>query len=137
MDRFLKAQKHMFDVATEEIRKGKKTSHWIWYIFPQLKGLGSSSNSSYYGIASIGEAKTYLEHPVLGHRLREICRLLLIHKGKSIVEIFDNIDAVKVKSSMSLFHAISPNDVFKDVLIEFYEGKVDYRTWNILKELNR
>lgn len=133
MNRFLKAQEYMFDIAADEIRKGRKISHWIWYIFPQLKGLGSSSNSSYYGIASFDEAKTYLEHPVLGHRLRKICRLLLTHKRKSIVEIFGDVDAMKVKSSMTLFHAISPNDVFKEVLIEFYEGKVDYRTWKILE----
>ncbi len=125
----------MFDIAIDEIRRGKKTSHWIWYIFPQIKGLGSSLNSNYYGVSSIDEAKAYLGHPVLGHRLRGICKLLLTHKGKSIVEIFDNIDAMKVRSSMTLFHAISPNDVFKDVLIEFYEGKVDYKTWNILKNM--
>lgn len=136
MDRFLKAQEHMFDVAVEEIRKGVKVSHWIWYVFPQIKGLGCSRISNFYALSSIDEAKAYLEHPVLGHRLRDICRLLLTHKGKLIFEIFDDIDAMKVQSSMTLFHAISPSDVFKEVLIEFYEGKVDYRTWNILKAWN-
>lgn len=111
--------------ALAEIRNGRKTSHWMWYIFPQLRGLGRSFNANYYGLADRNEAEAYLAHPVLGPRLREITSALLNHKDKSAREILGGIDALKVKSCMTLFDCISPNDIFAEVLSQFYDGKRD------------
>ena len=130
--RFLKAQENTYTQVLNEMRAGIKRTHWIWYIFPQLKGLGTSNNSIYYGLDNIEEARAYLAHPILGSRLRNICEVLLTHKEKSIIEILGDIDTMKVRSSMTLFHAVSPDDVFKVVLIQFYDGKVDSKTWNML-----
>lgn len=106
--------------ALAEIRLGRKRTHWVWYIFPQLRGLGYSHNAHFYGISGRDEARLYLQHPVLGTRLREISRALLQHRGSAAVEILGSIDALKVCSSMTLFDAISPNDVFAEVLSSFY-----------------
>ena len=95
LERFVDAQERMYDIALAEVKNGKKLSHWIWYIFPQIKGLGESYNSRYYGIDDINEAKAYLRHPILGARLREITFALLQHKDKRAVEIFGMIDALK------------------------------------------
>ena len=122
LERFLDAQRLGYDSALTEIRNGKKTGHWIWYVFPQMRGLGHSSNSKYYGISSIDEARAYLSHPVLGARLREIAEALLYHTGKSAEKILGRIDALKVRSSMTLFDMVCPNDVFDRVLQEFYDG---------------
>lgn len=111
--------------ALEEIRSGRKASHWIWYIFPQLRGLGRSYNANYYGLADRSEAEAYLCHPILGPRLREISTALLRHKDKSAREIFGSIDDQKVKSCMTVFNCLSPNDIFGDVLNQFYDGKKD------------
>lgn len=123
LERFLLAQQGYNQLAQYEIKKGFKRSHWIWFIFPQLKGLGHSYNSMYYGITDFDEARAYLEHPVLGKRLYEITRILLSHAAvKTANEIFGD-DAVKVRSSMTLFDCVAPGDVFAEVLDAFFMGK--------------
>ena len=123
LQRFVDAQNREYSKALDEIKEGKKTTHWIWYIFPQIKGLGRSYYSEFYGIQSIEEARAYLDHDILSNRLYEITGALLLHKDKSIVEIAGHIDSKKIKSSMTLFDYISPNDVFDQVLSVFFSGK--------------
>lgn len=128
INRFVEAQEAKwmgYDCALAEITNGKKISHWIWYIFPQLRGLGHSRRSHYYGIVDRKEAEDYLAHPILGPRLREITTALLKHTDKSAKDILGGIDAQKVKSCMTLFDCISPNDIFSDVLTAFYNGERD------------
>ena len=127
-DRFLSAQKSYYDIALQEIIFGRKRSHWIWFIFPQLAVLGRSANAKYYGISGLNEAKAYLSHPVLGARLREITAALLMHRGEDAVSILGGIDALKVRSCMTLFDAVSPNDIFRHVLDAFYNGEPDKYT---------
>ena len=134
LDRFLEAQELMYETALKEIKNGKKKSHWMWYIFPQLRGLGKSRMSYVYGINGIEEAKAYLEHPVLSARLIEITETLLAHKGKDIYDIMGDIDAMKLKSSMTLFALVSKeHSPFHQALDSFYDGKIDENT---LKKLN-
>ncbi len=121
-------------IKISEVRAGYKSSHWMWYIFPQLKGLGFSSTAQYYGINGREEAMAYLKHPVLGARLREITSMLLTLEGKSAVEIFGRTDAMKLRSSMTLFYAVSEDDLFKKVLDRYYDGKLDGRTLAMLGE---
>lgn len=135
ISRFLKAQDGRFDnyqTALAEITNGRKESHWIWYIFPQIKGLGFSEMSQYFGIADIAEAREYLGCQVLRDRLYEITNALLLHSGKSPEAILGGIDAMKVKSSMTLFDVVSPNDVFADVLDKFYNGERCKKTLELL-----
>lgn len=130
-ERFVDAQNSRwsgYDDALREIKSGKKTSHWIWYIFPQLRGLGFSRMSTYYGIADREEAIEYLNHPVLGQRLREITEALMTHTDKTATQIFGGIDAQKVKSCMSLFDSISPDDIFGKALDLFYKGMRDKKS---------
>lgn len=136
LERFLKAQEYSYQVAYAEIKEGYKRSHWMWYIFPQIKGLGRSSMSEYYGITCLDEAKAYLEDAVLGTRLKEICVELLKHSDKSAQAIFGGIDSMKLKSSMTLFDKVSPNQVFGKVLDVFFDGKRDKRTLDI-SEISR
>ncbi len=131
-NRFIQAQNLTYETALTEICNGRKLSHWIWYIFPQLQGLGYSANANYYGITSLGEAKAYLAHPVLGPRLREITSALLNHKDKSAAEILA-MDAIKVRSCMTLFDIVSPNDIFSQVLKQFFgDTKCDFTIQNAL-----
>lgn len=126
--RFLEAQdspRNDYAIALSEIQNGEKTSHWIWYIFPQLRGLGHSYMSDYYGITGRDEAEAYLQHPILGFRLREITEALLKHSDKTAVEILGKIDALKVRSCMTLFDSISPNDIFEKVLDQFFDSERD------------
>lgn len=132
LDRFIKAQEHNYEIALEEIRRGKKSTHWIWYIFPQIKGLGFSENSNYYGISSLDEAREYLNNPILKDRLFEICKSLLNHRGKDIYSIIGRIDAVKLKSSMTLFDLVYPQNIFKEILTEFYQGQLCKNTLKLL-----
>ena len=106
--------------ALDEVKNGRKTNHWIWYIFPQLRCLGRSSRAHYYGIADREEAERYLNHILLGRRIREITNALLEHKDKTAESIFGDIDAVKVRSCMTMFDFLSPNDIFGEVLRSFY-----------------
>ena len=128
LQRFIEAQNDSYDQALKEIRNGRKLTHWIWYIFPQIKGLGFSYNSEYYGITSLQEAKDYLENELLRKRLFEITESLLMHKGKDIESIMGDIDALKLKSSMTLFDAVQPGSIFGEVLDEFYGGERCRRT---------
>lgn len=133
LDRFLQAQVRCYDQALAEIKAGKKRSHWIWYIFPQLKGLGRSYNSNFYGISDKDEAEAYINHPVLSARLREITEALLSVKGVDIGTIMSGIDSMKLRSSMTLFDAVCPNDIFSEVLYKYFDGKRDYRTLHSLQ----
>ena len=132
LERFLKVQEIMYPLALKEIKEGKKTGHWIWYVFPQIKGLGHSYNSEFYGISTEDEAKAYLEHPVLGTRLREITQALLDCGNPSAEDILGFPDVLKVRSCMTLFDLVSPSDIFNEVLSHFYEGKRCERTlWRL------
>lgn len=132
LQRFIDAQSYCYQQALHEVQDGRKRSHWIWYIFPQLAILGHSYNAKYYGISGYDEAKAYLKHPVLNERLRTIIRALLVHTDKDATEIFGRIDAMKVCSCMTLFDAVSPHDVFQEVLEKFYKGKYDLKTLNYM-----
>lgn len=126
LERFVKAQSDKYngyDTALREIKTGKKKSHWMWYIFPQLSGLGRSSFANYYAIKNLDEAEAYLADTVLGARLREISTEVLKHTDKSAIEIFGHIDSMKLRSCMTLFDAVSQDDVFAKVLNQFYDGK--------------
>ena len=126
--RFHEAQDSFYQRALQEIMQGYKWSHWMWFIFPQIKGLGQSYASRFYAISSVDEAKAYLEDAVLGLRLREISAELLKHSGKNIDSILGGIDSMKLKSSMTLFDAVSPDDVFAEVLNAFFDGERDRNT---------
>lgn len=128
LERFLVAHKCNYEDALQEITNGRKRTHWIWFIFPQLAILGHSVNAKYYGISGYEEAKAYLEHPILGARLREVTTALLLHRGKSAIHILGGIDAIKVRSCMTLFDAVSPNDIFQEVLDAFYDSRPDKMT---------
>lgn len=128
LERFVEAQKSEYDVALREIREGCKRSHWIWFVFPQMASLGFSYNARFYGISCLDEARAYLAHPILGKRLRQITEALLMHKGKDVLSILGSIDTLKVCSCMTLFDAVSPDDVFRQVLKTFYEDKRDAQT---------
>ena len=128
LQRFIEAQNDSYDQALKEIINGRKLTHWIWYIFPQMKGLGFSYNSEYYGITSLQEARDYLENELLRKRLFEITESLLMHKGKDIESIMGDIDSLKLKSSMTLFDAVQPGSIFGEVLDEFYGGERCRRT---------
>ena len=132
LERFVKAQEQMYAVALKEIEQGQKWSHWIWYIFPQLAVLGHSRNAKYYGLSGYDEAEAYLNHPVLGCRLREITQALLQHKELTAEEILGEIDAMKVKSCMTLFAEVSPDDIFDEVLKVFYNGSYDKLTLDLM-----
>lgn len=133
--RFIEAQESSFcgyEVALQEVKSGRKRSHWIWYTFPQFRELGHSSRSDYWGIADRQEAADYLAHPLLGARLREITLALLAHKDKPIAEILGVLDVAKLHSSMTMFDAISPNDIFGAVLTTFFSNERDEKTLEIL-----
>ena len=134
VERFVAAQEGVWEIVLPELRAGEKRGHWMWYIFPQIIGLGSSSMSKRYAIRNLAEAREYLAHPVLGTRLREAMSVLLAHRGrKSAREIFSDIDAVKLRSCVTLFDIVSPGGVFADILDAFYYGKPCARTLSILK----
>lgn len=133
LSRFHKAQERSYAVALQEIKDGYKASHWMWYIFPQIRGLGRSDTALYYAITSLDEAKAYLSDEVLGTRLREISEELLKHSDRSIQGILGGIDSMKLKSSMTLFDMVSPDDVFAKVLDTFFSGKRDDLTIEIVE----
>lgn len=125
-----------YATALQEMKDGEKRSHWIWYIFPQLRGLGHSSYSWIYGLADTEEAKAYLDHPVLGVRLREVTAAVLTHKDKGIVDVMgSSVDALKLRSSMTLFNEVWSNDIFREVLDAFYDGKEDKRSLGAISSL--
>ena len=133
LDRFLDAQRGDYAAALAEVRRGRKTSHWMWYIFPQIAGLGQSSTARYYSIRDLEEAREYYAHPVLGQRLREISGVLLELRGSDPVAVFGGIDSMKLKSSMTLFALAAPDDpLFQQVLDKYYGGEQDVLTLRIL-----
>ena len=131
LERFVVAQERMYPRALEEVKNGRKVTHWIWYIFPQLKGLGHSNKSIYYGLDGIEEARAYLAHPILGARLREITTAVL-QSEKSADEIFGGIDTIKLRSCMTLFNEVTEDDLFGRVLLKCFEGKSDCKTLELL-----
>ena len=133
LDRFLDAQRGDYAAALAEVRRGRKTSHWMWYIFPQIAGLGQSSTARYYSIRDLEEAREYYAHPVLGQRLREISGALLELRGSDPLAVFGGIDSMKLKSSMTLFAVAAPDDpLFQQVLDKYYGGEQDALTLRIL-----
>ena len=128
LKRFLNEQDVYFEQALQEIHDGMKRSHWIWFIFPQLAILGHSWNAKYYGISGYDEAEAYLNHPVLGERLRRITKALLAHREMDAADILGDLDALKVRSCMTLFDAVSPDDIFEEVIKVFYNGTYDRKT---------
>ena len=134
LERFVAAQEGVYEGALRELRAGRKTGHWIWFIFPQLAGLGRSEVSRFYGIESVDEAQAYLEHPVLGARLRECAGAVLATSGRTAEEIFGSLDAMKVRSSMTLFHRIAPDEpLFRGMLDRLYAGLTDDATDALLE----
>ena len=126
LQRFVDAQERVYPQVVEELRAGRKRSHWIWFVFPQIAGLGSSSTAAHYAIASLDEARAYLAHPVLGPRLRECTGLVNAIQGRSIGQIFGSPDDMKVRSSMTLFaHATDDNADFVELLARYYDGDED------------
>jgi uncharacterized protein (DUF1810 family) len=126
LQRFVDAQNPVYEEVCAELRSGWKRGHWIWFIFPQLRGLGSSAMATAFGISSRQEAAAYLAHPVLGPRLRECTRLVNQVKGRAMDQIFGYPDALKFRSSMTLFASVAPGDqVFKDALQKYFGGEPD------------
>lgn len=135
LERFVAAQDGVYSTVLAELRAGAKRSHWIWFVFPQMRGLGRSVTAQKYGITSLAEAKAYLAHPVLGPRLRECAELLAAHTGRSATQILGHPDDLKVRSSMTLFAqaaAGADDAVFRTVLDVFYDGQDDPATLQLL-----
>jgi uncharacterized protein (DUF1810 family) len=129
LERFVLAQEGVYPGALAELKAGRKTGHWIWFILPQIAGLGRSPMSQRYAIGSLGEARAYLEHPVLGARLRDCAAAILAVEGRTAEEILGSIDAVKLRSSMTLFHRAAPDEpLFRHVLDRYYGGRADPST---------
>lgn len=136
LNRFIKAQENSYEEALSEIKSGRKRSHWMWYIFPQFKGLGFSETSKYYSIKNLDEAKSYLNHPILGERLKLITNELLALNENNANKVFGSPDDLKLKSSMTLFAAIntSEENIFNAVLDKYFNGQTDNKTLIIIKE---
>ena len=135
LQRFEDAHRQDYETALAEIRRGRKTSHWMWYIFPQLKGLGYSPTAQYYGIENLAEAEAFLAHPVLGPRLREISAALLELESCDALAVMGSTDHFKLRSCMTLFLAADPTaEVFQHVLDKFYQGRPDGRTLGLLQK---
>jgi uncharacterized protein (DUF1810 family) len=135
LDRFVQAQASDYAKALAEVRAGRKRSHWMWYIFPQFAGLGFSSTSRRYAIQSAGEAVAYLQHPLLGPRLAEICEALLGLKGGSAHAIFGSPDDLKLRSCLTLFAQVSPPaSVFRQLLEKYFAGQPDGATFRLLAD---
>lgn len=134
LERFLKAQEKDYEQALNEIKSGRKIGHWIWYIFPQISGLGFSSTSKYYSIKGKNEAIEYLKNKTLKNRLIEICEALLSLESDDATYVMGYPDDLKLKSSMTLFDEVSDIDVFKKVLDKFYNGEKDEMTISLLNK---
>ncbi len=135
LERFVIAQDPTFQRARRELREGMKRSHWMWYIFPQLRGLGHNVISVFYGISGIDEASAYIQHSVLNSRLREVCEVILNLPTDNPIEVFGGIDSKKLRSSMTLFNLVSPKDIFAQVLDKFFDGQRDSRTLTMIDDL--
>ncbi|MEA5115625.1 MAG: DUF1810 domain-containing protein [Geobacteraceae bacterium] len=136
LNRFTEAQERVYDTVISELKSGQKRSHWMWFIFPQIVGLGHSATSVHYSIKSAGEARAYLDHPVLGGRLVECSKAILAVEGRPASAIFGYPDDMKLKSSMTLFAAVAedPHSVFAQVLDKYFQGERDSATLEILKK---
>ena len=135
LERFVTAQDEhgTYDRALSELHRGRKQSHWMWFVFPQLEGLGRSATAQAYAVHGLDEARAYLDHPVLGPRLRECCQALLATGEVSAEQVLGGIDAVKLRSSMTLFHRADPHDpIFPAVLDQFFAGEPDDATDELL-----
>lgn len=137
LQRFIAAQETSYHTALAEIKNGKKQSHWMWYIFPQISGLGLSETSKFYAIKNIHEAEAYLKHPVLGERLIRICNELLTLESNNANIIFGSPDDFKLKSSMTLFDSLGIHPIFQMVLEKFYNGARDDKTLQIIRNFNK
>lgn len=134
LGRFIEAQGRSYETALSELRAGEKRSHWIWYVFPQLRGLGHSDNAQYYGITSLDEARAYLADPILGKRLHECVDALLKLKDTSAETVLGHVDALKLRSSLTLFRIASPGDnAFVNALDQYFGGKLDPHTITLLE----
>ena len=134
LQRFVDAQQPVFAGVIEELKRGNKRGHWMWFIFPQLKGLGMTAQSNFFGIASLQEAAAYLQHSVLGPRLKQCTQLVNAVEGRSAEDIFGHIDAMKFRSSMTLFAQATPdNEIFTDALEKYFAGEFDPLTIEYLR----
>ena len=135
LQRFLDAQERVYDIVLAELRAGRKSSHWIWFIFPQITGLGHSAMAQQFAIGSLDEAKAYLQHPTLGPRLRACTQLVLDVNGRSAEEIFGYLDHLKFRSCMTLFlTAATDNTIFNNALLKYFDGKPDTLTLDLLSK---
>jgi uncharacterized protein (DUF1810 family) len=133
LNRFVSAQQDIYAQAVKELHSGKKTTHWMWFIFPQIDGLGHSPTAKYYSVKNIEEAKEYAAHPVLGKRLLECCNILLETNGSSADEIFGYPDNLKLKSCLTLFNYVATGQqVFGELLKKYFGGEKDEQTLSIL-----
>ncbi|WP_422032263.1 DUF1810 domain-containing protein [Roseovarius sp.] len=132
LERFTEAQDRVWPAPLEEIQRGRKDSHWMWFVFPQLKGLGRSATALHYGIDDRAEAAAYLAHPVLGPRLLEISRAMLSHAGTAPETILGPVDALKLRSSATLFEAAEGDPVFADIIEAFHDGECCRKTLDLL-----
>jgi uncharacterized protein (DUF1810 family) len=129
LERFAEAQSNVYDDVVAELKQGQKQSHWMWFVFPQMKGLGNSPTAKQYAIKSRAEAVAYLEHPVLGPRLRQCTQLVIDTEGRTIGQIFGYPDDLKFRSSMTLFANVTPdNDLFRKALQKYFRGEMDHAT---------
>jgi uncharacterized protein (DUF1810 family) len=134
LDRFLKAQEDSYDTALDELKSGRKRSHWIWFIFPQLAGLGQSPTSQFYGIKSLEEAAAYLRHPILGGRLHESLKTLQTLEEVNADRVFGELDAIKLRSSLTLFAEADPADpIVEAALDRWFGGRRDEKTLQLLQ----
>jgi len=133
LSRFLKAQDNTYDEALKEIKNGRKRSHWMWYVFPQIRGLGFTDTSKYYAIRDLKEAQEYLEHPILGSRLIEISKALLELNTRDALAVFGSPDEMKLKSSMTLFSLVPKADpIFNEIINAFFAGEKDESTLQLV-----
>jgi len=134
LTRYLDAQKNTYATVLSELRSGKKLSHWIWYVFPQLRRLGHSYNSDYYGLMGLAEAREYLAHALLGDRLREATEAMLNHQFLDANSVLGELDALKFRSCLTLFSIAAPSEqIFADALERLFDGERDVRTVGLLK----
>lgn len=134
LDRFMQAQESDYLRALSEIRAGVKRTHWMWFIFPQFRGLGTSATSKHFAIQSVAEARAYLSHPILGQRLRDCCEAILSLEGHSATEVFGTPDDLKLHSCVTLFAAVSPDEsLFGQVLDKFFGGAPDEQTLRLIR----
>jgi uncharacterized protein (DUF1810 family) len=134
--RFVSAQAPLYDQVVAELQAAKKTSHWMWFVFPQLRGLGHSSMATRYGLTSVGEALAYWQHPILGARLRVCIELVLAAEGESVHEIFGSPDDMKLRSCLTLFHcAVADEVIFSRALTRLFGGEQDPKTLSLLEQV--